>query len=157
MPGTLGTFIRGRRKALGLSQEQLAERLGDGVRQSEISRLERNRIALPRRGRLEQLALALDVSIGELLMRSGWLSEEHVPLVSDGTPADDSSFREDLLNLRAAFRQVATIRQLVDEVSQRLDEAERSIATILGSLAAQPDGEPPHPDDEPRQGGESGL
>ena len=79
MPGTLGTFIRGRRKALGLSQEQLAERLGDGVRQSEISRLERNRIALPRRGRLEQLALALDVSIGELLMRSGWLSEEHVP------------------------------------------------------------------------------
>ena len=69
---TLGRFIQRRRIELGLTQEQLAEMIGGGVRQSEISRLEHDRVALPRRQRLEQIATALDVSLGELLARSGW-------------------------------------------------------------------------------------
>lgn len=69
---TLGRFIQRRRIELGLTQEQLAEIIGGGVRQSEISRLENDRIALPRRQRLEQIASALDVSLGQLLARSGW-------------------------------------------------------------------------------------
>ncbi len=48
-PITLGTFIRERRKQLGLTQEQLAERVADGVRQSEVSRLEVYILKLPRR------------------------------------------------------------------------------------------------------------
>ena len=72
MGTTLGQLIRERRMDLGLSQEELAERIGDTVRQAEVSRLERNKIALPRRHRLEQIAAALDLSLGELLVASGW-------------------------------------------------------------------------------------
>ena len=36
---TLGAFIRRRRLELGLTQETLAEMIGGGVRQAEISRL----------------------------------------------------------------------------------------------------------------------
>ena len=74
MPRSLGTFIRERRQDLGLTQEDLAARVGGSVRQAEISRLESGRIALPRRERLEAIANALDISIGELLVRSGWMS-----------------------------------------------------------------------------------
>lgn len=73
---TLGKFIQRRRAELGMTQEQLAELVGDGVRQAEISRLEHDRVTLPRRQRLEQIARALDVPIGELLARSGWLGAE---------------------------------------------------------------------------------
>jgi transcriptional regulator with XRE-family HTH domain len=73
MPARLGTFIRDRRQELGLTQEQLAERIGATVRQAEVSRLESNRIALPRRERLVAIAAALEVSLGELLVRTGWM------------------------------------------------------------------------------------
>lgn len=55
MTYTLGQFIRKRRVELGLTQEQLADRVGDTMRQSEMSRLERDRVSLPSRDRLESL------------------------------------------------------------------------------------------------------
>lgn len=55
MTYTLGQFIRKRRVELGLTQEQLADRVGDTMRQSEMSRLESDRVSLPRRDRLESL------------------------------------------------------------------------------------------------------
>jgi transcriptional regulator with XRE-family HTH domain len=76
MSASLGQLIRRRRMELGLTQEELAERIGDTVRQAEISRLERDRIALPRRHRLEQIAAALELSVGELLVASGWAGAE---------------------------------------------------------------------------------
>jgi transcriptional regulator with XRE-family HTH domain len=72
---SLGNFIRERRQDLGLTQEQLAERIGETVRQAEVSRLEHNRITLPRRDRLTALAAALEVSLGELLVRTGWMQK----------------------------------------------------------------------------------
>jgi transcriptional regulator with XRE-family HTH domain len=69
---TLGHAIRSRRTELALTQEELAERIGEGVRQAEISRLERDRVGLPRRARLERIATALELPLGELLARSGW-------------------------------------------------------------------------------------
>jgi transcriptional regulator with XRE-family HTH domain len=69
---TLGQVIRSRRIALGLTQEELAERIGDGVRQAEVSRLERGRVTLPRRQRLAHIADALNMPVGELLASSGW-------------------------------------------------------------------------------------
>ena len=74
-PGTLGEAIRRRRAALGWTQEELAERAsaeGDRLRQSDISRLERGKVGLPHRERLERIAAALDLPLGELLARSGW-------------------------------------------------------------------------------------
>ncbi len=79
MEQSLGQYIRSRRLELGLTQEQLAARVGESVSQAEISRLERDKVALPRRPRMEHLAVALDVSLGVLLMRSGWSGSGDVP------------------------------------------------------------------------------
>jgi transcriptional regulator with XRE-family HTH domain len=71
----LGAVIKARRQELGWTQEELAERIsrdGEYVRQSEISRIESGKIVLPRRDRLERIAAALDLPLGELLARSGW-------------------------------------------------------------------------------------
>lgn len=73
---TLGHVIRARRIELGLTQEELAERVGESVRQSDISRMERDYVMLPRRERLEALAAALEVTPGFLLMQSGWITPE---------------------------------------------------------------------------------
>src|SRR5688572_25380151 len=76
---TLGQVIRTRRLELGLTQEELAERIGEGIRQAEVSRLEHDRVVLPRRARLERIASALDIPPGELLARSGWAGADAVP------------------------------------------------------------------------------
>jgi transcriptional regulator with XRE-family HTH domain len=82
----LGTFIRERRMELGLTQEQLAERMGSAVRQAEVSRLERGQIAFPRRERLDMIAAALEVSPGELLVRAYAITMDEVP---DGDDPDE--------------------------------------------------------------------
>jgi transcriptional regulator with XRE-family HTH domain len=69
---TLGSAIRIRRQEIGLTQEGLAERIGDGVRQSDVSRLERDGIQMPRAARLRAIAAALEIEPGELLTRAGW-------------------------------------------------------------------------------------
>lgn len=84
---TLGAFIRRRRLELGLTQEALADLIGDNTRQADVSRLENDRVTLPRRNRLEAIARALQVSPGELLARSGWEGGEAI----DGSMADGSA------------------------------------------------------------------
>ena len=72
-PRTLGAVIRARRQDLGWSQEELARRVcvdGHDVRQSDVSRLERGKVVLPRRERLERIATALGLPLGELLGRA---------------------------------------------------------------------------------------
>lgn len=73
---TLGDAIRTRRRELGWSQEDLAKRIADhgdeAFRQSDVSRLERGKVTLPRRERLEHIAAVLGLSLGDLLARSGW-------------------------------------------------------------------------------------
>lgn len=88
---TLGLIIRQRRVELGLTQEELAERVGNGVRQAEISRLEHDRVALPRRKRLEQIATALEIPVGTLLARSGWAgAQEEFGRIENDMPASAS-------------------------------------------------------------------
>lgn len=79
---TLGAVIRARRIELGLTQEALAERIAPHFRQSDVSRLERDCITLPRRERLEAIAAALEIPVGVLLAASGWAGME-----LDATPA----------------------------------------------------------------------
>ena len=73
---TLGDAIRTRRLELGWSQEELAKRIADhgdeAFRQSDVSRLERGKVTLPRRERLEHIAAVVELSLGDLLARSGW-------------------------------------------------------------------------------------
>jgi transcriptional regulator with XRE-family HTH domain len=133
---TLGQAIRSRRLELDLTQEELAERIGDNVRQAEVSRLERDRVTLPRRRRLERIAAALDLPLGELLAKAGWAgaatafstsSEPPVPAAPDtptppladpfsGWWAPPGSMAD---QLRAALERSESVRartrQLLDE------------------------------------------
>lgn len=61
---TLGDFVAGRRRELGLTQAQLAERLH--LTDKAVSRWERG-VGLPDLATLEPLAAALEVSLTELL------------------------------------------------------------------------------------------
>jgi transcriptional regulator with XRE-family HTH domain len=94
---TLGETIKARRLKLSWSQEELAHRMIDHgdmtFRQSDVSRLERGKVGLPRRERLEHMAAVLGLSLGELLARSGWSgwrdrsTEETAPADAE-VPAD---------------------------------------------------------------------
>lgn len=80
---SLGTAIRWRRLAIGISQEQLAARmatLGDHVRQSDISRLELDRISRPGQQRLDAIAYALEWTTAELLEQAGYAAETHADI-----------------------------------------------------------------------------
>lgn len=69
----LGRVIRQRRLERNMTQEDLATEIG--VRQSDISALERGHVQLPRRARLQALAAALGITLGELLAVSNWMVE----------------------------------------------------------------------------------
>ena len=95
---TLGAVIKARRHQLGWSQEELAARVaahGDGAfRQTDVSRLERGKVGLPRRERLGYIAAALGFTMGELLMRAGWIDDEiaSTPRVPRTPPAPSEPF-----------------------------------------------------------------
>ena len=140
MATTLGTFIRQRRQDLGLTQEQLAEAIGDHVNQSDISRLERDRITLPRRERLEQLAAALDVSLGDLLARTGWLkagdSMDQV-LDREATAQPASSIPPAPLapdDVQALAHVIETTRDRVANAQDSLATAEEALDLTLAAL-----------------------
>jgi transcriptional regulator with XRE-family HTH domain len=85
---SLGVAIRIRREELGLTQEELAERIGEGVRQTDIARLERDQIQLPRPDRFGAIARSLELSARDLLIRAGW----------DAGELDDLDFPDDSAN-----------------------------------------------------------
>jgi transcriptional regulator with XRE-family HTH domain len=120
---TLGQSIRERRIELGLTQEELAERIGDSVRQAEISRLERDHITLPRRARLEQIARALDIPIGVLLSHSGWAGAENIQVLTVASDPEAHKLKAEKRNLEAR--------------NQALEAAVEHLAATTEELAAQ--------------------
>jgi transcriptional regulator with XRE-family HTH domain len=127
MPARLGTFIRDRRQELGLTQEELADRLGATVRQAEVSRLENNHIALPRRERLMAIAAALEVSLGELLVRTGWME------VAEGADLD-------ALEAAAVLEESAAIAHVSDpDVATELESIRTALDAALAMLARSSD------------------
>ena len=116
---TLGAFIRRRRMELGLTQEALAEMIGGGVRQAEISRLEHDRVTLPRRQRMEQIATALDVPIGELLVRSGWTGADEIDAPSD-----------------IQHGEIDQLRAMNEELQSRAERLESTVSVLATSNVA---------------------
>jgi len=113
---TLGRAIRQRRIEIGLTQEELAERIGPGIRQSDISRLERDRIQLPRAQRLRALASALEMEPGELLSLSGWdgSAVPHPVTAFDPEPEDEaweSIPVQDVTREQESYRLTEVLRQ----------------------------------------------
>jgi transcriptional regulator with XRE-family HTH domain len=146
---TLGAFIRRRRIELGLTQEALADMVGDNTRQADISRLENDRVTLPRRARLDAIARALQVSPGELLVRSGWEGAEALD-ASEGESIPDRIARlQDELPQEAGVRAphhevieqalpaisdtVAQMHELVHRTESLLDQTQSRVDKLKGS------------------------
>ena len=135
MPHSLGTFIRERRQDLGLTQDELADRIGGSVRQADISRLEANRVALPRRKRLEAIATALEVSLGEVLIRSGWMREGDGPATAP--PVNGSASHDDGESLSVArddLAAVADMEEQMEDALQALAQAQDALITAQRAL-----------------------
>jgi transcriptional regulator with XRE-family HTH domain len=138
---TLGSLIRWRRLDLGLTQEELAERVGDGTRQAEISRLEHDRIGLPRRSRLERIAVALELSIGELLAGSGWAGAEKLdwhrtqpsPNLSPYVPDPSPELSEGRAHSGAAFRNPLFTAELEAAIASARETSTRTRALLSRS------------------------
>lgn len=103
---TLGEAIRQRRLELGLTQEELAERIGDGVGQNYVSQLERDKVKLPRAERLARIADVLGLKLGDLLARSGWVGFEH-PIEATLIGESGGQAKELSRNIRDEQRQAA--------------------------------------------------
>jgi transcriptional regulator with XRE-family HTH domain len=91
---TLGSLIRQRRIELGLTQQELADRISTDeiyIRASEISRIEHDRVGLPRRARLERISAALELSLAELLISSGWARRESTTPAPGARDSDGDS------------------------------------------------------------------
>jgi transcriptional regulator with XRE-family HTH domain len=122
----LGNFLRERRMDLGLSQEQLAERIGGTASQAEISRLERGQVMLPRRGRMEALAAALDISLGALLVHSGWLTEDERSDIDDSPQPEEPVERVEITAI------VGELNELRDYLLSAIERGERVGRTPAG-------------------------
>ncbi len=73
-----------------MSQEELAELIGPDVRQSDVSRLERGKILFPRLERLNQIAAALGLSVGALLIEAGWFTDEESVRIAQSDRSEPS-------------------------------------------------------------------
>jgi transcriptional regulator with XRE-family HTH domain len=123
----LGNYVRERRMDLGLTQEELAFRIGSSVTQAEISRLERGAIAFPRRRRLEALAAALEVTLGALLIHSGWLTSEEAALVNAPPPPVPS--QPDPATTEAMLAEMTHLREILFTAIERIRGLEETIKT----------------------------
>ena len=135
----LGNYIRERRQDLGLTQEELAARIGGSATQAEISRLERGSIALPRRNRLEALAAALEVTLGALLVHSGWLTRD------EGTNLDAAATTQTRLDPPTTESMLADLEQLRETLLSVIDRIGGLEETIKGTTSPgrRPDVNPP--------------
>lgn len=67
----IGGLVRRQREALGLSQTDLAARVG--VKQNYVSRIERGEVALPQRALLERLGEVLGLTVADFYRAAGVL------------------------------------------------------------------------------------
>jgi transcriptional regulator with XRE-family HTH domain len=86
----LGSFIRTRRRALDLTQEQLAERLG--WVQERISLLEHGKYGMPSLPSLARLASAVEMELGDVLVSVGYNGAREMSQPDgDGEPAKSAA------------------------------------------------------------------
>jgi len=132
-----------------MTQEELAELVsadGEYLRQSDISRLERGDVTLPRWPRLKRIADALALTPGELLARSGWKGAElYLDVTAEGSPPATSKVTDtaaqaarlslpDLNELRARRRNLQTARQGLSVQADRLVRNQRALGHTTGGV-----------------------
>jgi transcriptional regulator with XRE-family HTH domain len=117
----LGEYIRERRHQLGLSQEQLAERVGGTYSQGDISRLERGHIELPHLETLIKLASVLEVPVGNLLIAGGWFDDGHFAAMPTLAEGDEQGILETVLgNIQAHLDRILELEREAQTRSDRL-------------------------------------
>lgn len=116
---SLGFHIRERRRALGLTQSQLAERLG--WVQERISLLENGKYGMPAVPALSRLAGALEISLQEILASAGFLDGGRV---SPERESDDMAISNALLYAaeRLLSIQGADLKEVLNSVASLLGE-----------------------------------
>jgi transcriptional regulator with XRE-family HTH domain len=138
MHSAFGDYIRERRLHLNLTQEQLAERMGGAYTQSDISRLERGLVGLPRLTTVVSLAAALEVSVGDVLIASGWFEDEDiVPSLTSAT-AEQDTLATVLAAIEAELDSIRDLEHQATVRSERLRRTIRDLATTLGGAEAGP-------------------
>lgn len=124
-PRSLGATIKRRRQELGWSQEEFAARVasrGDrAFRQCDVSRLERGKVRLPHRERLSQIAAVLELPVGELLARSGWVGAETLfPAEASAATAPEP--------LTRSFEETTAWREVMAQARATLAESQAILA-----------------------------
>jgi transcriptional regulator with XRE-family HTH domain len=72
----LGRAVRQLRKEQGLTQTELADRIGGGMSQAYISAIERGKLERPTLEKLQDIARGLGVSYNRLAAAAGFIQEE---------------------------------------------------------------------------------
>jgi transcriptional regulator with XRE-family HTH domain len=129
-PCALGAVIKAERCRRGWSQEAFAARVvahGDvSFRQSDVSRLEREAVALPRRERLRHIAAVLELPFGALLARAGWEGAETIDAPA-ASPPEAAARPQQMTDDRAG----RTPRPIVPDGGSRSWEAALREARVL--------------------------
>lgn len=99
----IGERLRERRKALGLSLEELAEALGISYQQMQKYENGRNRVAA---GRLYELAKRLGTSIPYFYEDAPGVEAHHAHAAAEGAARFDASLDNEALALLAAFQSI---------------------------------------------------
>lgn len=129
----LGNYVRERRQDLNLSQEQLAARVGGNCCQSDISRIERGHVELPRFPTMVSLASALEVSVGNLLISSGWFQDGHFPQApAPGVPVVGSSLKNVLSEIDTELEAIRDLERRAAIRSQQLRRKIREMQVSTG-------------------------
>jgi signal transduction histidine kinase/transcriptional regulator with XRE-family HTH domain len=120
---SLGSFIRGRRQALGLTQTQLGERLG--WMQERVSILENGKYGMPSLPALARLAIACEVPLMQILRAAGYGDESQVEEVSRTAEHPNGPA------LLYTLQQLMAID--VGTMSDALNEAADLVAGVMGA------------------------
>ena len=124
---TVGAFLKELRQAKGISQKELSGLTGGEVSNAEISRLEAGIRKKPSPAILKILAPHLDVSVGELLTRAGYMDAlsvgEGAGGLGEGAVAGESSV--DALAYLALQEEVDALRrrcQMLEAENKELED-----------------------------------
>jgi transcriptional regulator with XRE-family HTH domain len=138
MHSVFGDFIRERRLHLNLTQEQLAERMGGAYTQSEISRLERGHIGLPRLSTIIRLAAAMEVSVGDVLIAGGWFEDDDIVASLTSATAEQDTLATVLAAIEAELDSIRDLEHQATVRSARLRMAVRQLATSMSNAGPGP-------------------
>ena len=120
----LGRYVREKREGAGLSVTALAD--ATGLTKSEISAIERGRIALPGAAKRRALASALRVRHVDILEAAGELREDEIPVQGEPEPLFAPN------DPRGSI--LAAVIKLPSHGSK---EFYRTIATMISAVASQ--------------------